>query len=58
MKLGDYVKRKGTPWHPLTSWYIEDLSENRAHLVRREGCGSSTTTEDIENLELVDYEQK
>lgn len=53
MKKGDYVKRKGTPWHPLDSWYIEDFCGSRVYLVRREGCGMSTTVEDIENLELV-----
>ena len=54
MKKGDYVKRKGKPWHPLDSWYIEDFFGNRAYLVRYEGCGMSTTTEDVANLELID----
>ena len=54
MKKGDYVKRKGESWHPLSSWYIEDFFGDRVYLVRREGCGMSTTTEDIANLELVD----
>lgn len=53
MKIGDYVKRKGRPWHPLDSWYIEDFFGNRAYLVRRDGCGMSTTTEDVNNLELI-----
>lgn len=54
MKVGDYVKRKGRPWHPLDSWHIEDFFGDRAYLVRHEGCGMSSTTEDISNLELVD----
>lgn len=54
MKKGDYVKRKGEPWHPLGSWTIEEFWGNRVYLIRREGCGLSTTTEDIANLELVD----
>ena len=53
MKIGDCVKRKGKPWHPLDSWYIKDFVGNRAHLIRRDGCGISATTEDIDKLELI-----
>ena len=54
MKIGDYVKTKGKPWHPLDSWNVEEIDGDRVYLVRHEGCGMSCTTKNIDELELVD----
>lgn len=54
MKVGDRVKTKGKPWHPLDSWIVEKINGDRIHLVRYEGCGMSATVRGIDTLELID----
>lgn len=53
MKIGDIVKTKGKPWHPLDTWTIEDIFGNRAYLGRREGCGIAVTAKNIDELEVL-----
>lgn len=53
MKIGDIVKTKGKPWHPLDTWTIEEIRGNRAYLVRYEGCGMTATSKNIDELELI-----
>ena len=54
MKVGDIVKTKNKPYHPLDSWMVEEINDDRAYLVRYEGCGMSATTRNINTLELID----
>lgn len=54
MKVGDRVKTKNEPWHPLDSWTVEEIDSDRAYLVRYEGCGMSATVRSIDTLELID----
>lgn len=54
MKVGDRVKTKGKPWHPLDSWEVEDIKGNRIYLARYEGLGMSVTVRNIDELELID----
>ena len=54
MKVGDRVKTKGEPWHPLDSWIVDEINGDRVSLVRYEGCGMSATVRGIDTLELID----
>ena len=54
MKVGDRVKTKGKPWHPLDSWEVIAINGDRVHLARYEGCGIAATFRSIDTLELID----
>jgi len=54
MKIGDRVKTKGKPWHPLDSWIVEGINGDRIYLARYEGLGMAVTTRSIDELELID----
>lgn len=54
MKVGDRVKTKNEPWHPLDSWTVDEIDGDRVYLVRYEGCGMSATVRGIDTLELID----
>lgn len=54
MKVGDRVKTKNEPWHPLDSWTVDGIEDDRVYLVRYEGCGMSATVRSMDTLELID----